>query len=760
MLVKFRYLKILLTFVLGVGLLLFVLRLTSVYTSQTGFKNLQDQSRHRLNLFAAHLQGELVKYEFLPELLATDDQLIAPLDQPDDFSAVNPVNQYLKTINEIVKASDIYLMDRTGLTVAASNWDTERPFVGKNFHYRPYFQEAMKGHLGRYFALGSTSNKRGYYFAYPIRKDEEIRGIVVVKINMGSIETAWSGGPDEFIVSDPDGVIFLTTNPQWKFKSLHLLPDKVLQRIKSNLRYGNADVFPLPILSKQPSGENASVITIRTTGGGEELKIKTASDGLDYLMQNIEMVEAGWTIHILSKLDPVKAQSERAMIFAGIIFALLVLTTLYLIQRRHRVRERMIYELEARKSIEASEARIRTIIHNTRAGLITMDQSGNIRYFNPTAEQLFGYSFNEISGKPFTQFIHQKDQDLCRQLLLSLKSVNGVEKDKPAVEVSGVRKDGSIFPIELSVAHMQGEKANQYILTVYDISERKSSEEALRQARDELEMRVQERTLDLSLTNERLTKEIEEHRRTEEILHQTQDELIHAAKLAGLGQMSTAISHELNQPLSAIRSYADNARSFLDHERKKEAHWNLSQISELTARMAQIIKQLKIFARKSPEQSIAVSLKAVCEDSLDLLESQINPEEIRIIKDFPEEELFVLGDLVRLEQVFVNLINNALQALPSGEESTLYLKAGLNKNKVTTTLRDTGSGIPNELLPKIFDPFFTTKESGQGLGLGLAVSYQIIDGLGGTIKADNHPEGGAIFTVELPHAASREGGDL
>lgn len=262
--------------------------------------------------------------------------------------------------------------------------------------------------------------------------------------------------------------------------------------------------------------------------------------------------------------------------------------------------------------------------------------------------------------------------------------------------------------------------------------------------------------LDLLSTNKRLAQEIADHKHTSDDLHQTQDELIHAAKLAGLGQMSVAINHELNQPLTAIRSYSDNARAFLERQRYEEAQWNLAQISDLTTQMGKIIKQLMAFAHKGSEHHIAVSLQAVIEDALNLMQSQIERETIQIIKDFPAKDLFVLGDMVQLQQVFVNLISNTIQAMSQSEQRVLYLTMYQEGKLVTTTSRDTGPGISPENLPSLFDPFFTTKKVGEGLGLGLAISYRIIDSFGGSIKASNHPEGGAIFTIKLPHTSSEK----
>ena len=149
---------------------------------------LADDGHSRINLYVTHLQGQLEKYKFLPELISTNQRLIKLLQDPANPQSIETLNQYLGTINSIANASDTYLMDAEGLTIAASNWQSERPFVGRNFSYRPYFQKAMQGELGRYFALGTTSKKRGYYFAYPVHHSGKILGAVVIKVDISRVE--------------------------------------------------------------------------------------------------------------------------------------------------------------------------------------------------------------------------------------------------------------------------------------------------------------------------------------------------------------------------------------------------------------------------------------------------------------------------------------------------------------------------------------------------------------------------------------------
>ena len=272
----------------------------------------------------------------------------------------------------------------------------------------------------------------------------------------------------------------------------------------------------------------------------------------------------------------------------------------------------------------------------------------------------------------------------------------------------------------------------------------------LARARDELEHNVACRTRDLVETNRRLSAEIEERKRAEENLRQTRDELIQAAKLAMLGQLAAGINHELNQPLAAIRAYAENARAFLARQRQESADLNLEQIIELTARMSEISAQLRQFSRKSGETLAAVSPEACFDYALRLFQARLRDMGVEVTRDWAEPTPWVRADLVRLEQVLVNLIGNALQAMADTSEPRLELAVAAHRDQVVMSVADNGPGIPDAHLSQVFEPFFTTKPSGKGLGLGLSISSRIIDDLGGSLTAANRTAGGARFTIRLP----------
>ncbi|MCG7518471.1 ATP-binding protein [Ruegeria sp. Ofav3-42] len=269
----------------------------------------------------------------------------------------------------------------------------------------------------------------------------------------------------------------------------------------------------------------------------------------------------------------------------------------------------------------------------------------------------------------------------------------------------------------------------------------------LAEANTILESRVAQRTQALTAANVALRREVREREDAEAALKHAQEELIQAGKLSALGQMSAGISHELNQPLMAIQQFADNGAAFLSRGREEKASENLTRISAMAARMARIIKNLRAFARNESEPMGKVNLVQVIDTAVELSEARLRTEGVAMDWVPPENPVFAWGGEVRLVQVFVNLINNAADAM-SGQDDRLVRIRIESGNKLAVTVRDIGPGIENS--EKLFEPFYSTKAVGssEGMGLGLSISYGLVQSFGGNIRGTNL-ETGAQFTVEL-----------
>ncbi|MGB0466981.1 MAG: ATP-binding protein [Pontibacterium sp.] len=714
---------------------------TATFSRHQAMDALQAGSQADLNRYVISLQQKLDRYKELPSLLSTHSLLQDALRQPDSADARSAANVYLEYVANTVAAADVYLMNVQGTTAAASNWAEPRSFVGKNYSFRPYFQDAMQGKPGRYFALGTVSKKRGYYFSYPVYFRDRIIGVAVVKIELNEIEGDWSAPQQHILVTDEDGVVFISTRKAWKFRTLNPLSPQAMKRIVDSLRYGDRELHALDIVERQRRPDASLLITLV-----EGNRIDNAAlDGVSthqYLLQSRQLPESGLTVVILASTLPVQHQVFNAVTLAVVVFVALALLVLFLLTKERGKRERERFKQHRTETLQENETRIRGIIDNTQAGLITLDEKGRIESFNTTAERLFGYTEMRIRHQYFSTLLSQADRHACWQ---HITTPDAERKPELFIEASGQRADSSRFPIELIIGQMQTGGIKRFIITIHDITERKLYELKLQRAHTELESRVASRTVALTDANEKLMDEVEQHRNT-------QNELIQTAKLAVLGQMSAGINHELNQPLTAIRAYADNARAFLEMGKTEVAVTNLKEIGGLTERMAKIIHPLKEFSRKSSGQPEPVCLRAVRDGAMAVMYGRLNKQGAQISWPDTLDQLYVMADIVRLEQVMVNLISNGLQAMESVREKRIEIAVQTQADQLIIRVRDFGPGISDAELDQVFEPFFTTKQAGQGLGLGLSISHRIIENLNGRLRADNHPRGGAVFIIELPLA--------
>lgn len=566
------------------------------------------QASSALRLAVAALAGHLSRYDPLPALIAEHDDIEGLLQAPDNPALRKVANQYLREINGLLETSDIYVMTPDGNTIAASNYDKPATFVGENFSYRPYFQDAIAGKAARFYALGTTSLKRGYYFSSPVEVAGKILGVIVFKVDIDSIETSWRGGEYKIFVADPEGIIFMTGAPEWLYAGILPLDAPRLARTQASRRYAEAELRPLPVTESVYYGQHL---------------LRISSDGVsrEYLRLSHYMPDADWTVNVLLDTASVRAQARTALIAILLFICLAALAGAVIWQRRARVVERLRLQEEAR---------------------------------------------------------------------------------------------------------------------------------------NELEHRVEERTADLARVNEQIELEIAERRLTEQELRKTQADLIQAGKLAGLGQMSAALSHEFNQPLAAAKTYADSAALLIERGRVPEAQDNVRRISALIDRMASISRHLRNFARKPNELLGPVRLSDVIADTMEIIAPRLKAADAKLIVELESPELTVQAGPVRLQQVLVNIVSNAADAVEGLTEREILLTARSLDGRVVIEVRDRGPGVPAAITERIFDPFFTTKGVGKGLGLGLSISYNIVKDFGGNLLVSNHAEGGAVFRIVLENAGSAQ----
>ena len=262
--------------------------------------------------------------------------------------------------------------------------------------------------------------------------------------------------------------------------------------------------------------------------------------------------------------------------------------------------------------------------------------------------------------------------------------------------------------------------------------------------------RLARESAELRRLNARLQREIAERQRVERTLEEAEQSLAQSQKLAALGEMSAAVSHELNQPLAAMKTYLAGARLLLQRKRVEEAASSFQRIDDLIERMGEITRQLKSYASKGGQGLEAVDLRDALKSAMQMMEPQLRTMKVEISQNLPRRPVMVMADRLRLEQVIINLLRNALDAMKDAERRELDLLIA-EGDEAVLTVRDSGKGIDD--LEALFEPFYTTKKPGDGVGLGLAISSGIVADLGGRLTARNGAGGGAVFEVRLPPIA-------
>jgi two-component system, NtrC family, C4-dicarboxylate transport sensor histidine kinase DctB len=539
---------------------------------RSGLERLREGARLRLDVVAARLDGELARFDYLPSLLEMTPSVFDLLESPADAALREAVNRYLHGMNATVGADILYVLDRSGTALASS--DSDQPGT-------PVGQDALAQGRGRFYGVGITSGRAGYYLSYALQRMGQQRGVATVKVSLEAAERDWSQLPGEVMVADERNVVILASREGWKLRPLAPLSAQALAEAAQSRSYGASGLVPLDWQPREALAEQTTRVRLERT---------------PYLATERPVNQNRWRLILLDDEAPARASARYAAISAALGAAVLLLLATVL-----RLRQRSL---------------------------------------------------------------------------------------------------------RLQLANRQ----------------------ALQAAHDTLEAKVVERTTEL---------------------RSVQNELIHAGKLAALGQMSAGMVHELNQPLAAMRTLSDNAVVLLDKQRPDDVRANLSRIGQLVERLARLTRQLKVFAHKSAMPACAVGLKQAIQEALFLVSVRVRELEVDVDVQIDPPELQAAAEPARLEQVLVNLFGNAADAMAGSAVRRLSVRASRRGTQVVITAGDTGPGIHAEVLAHLFEPFVTTKPAGSGLGLGLMISAHIVREFGGTLSAHNSASGGAEFVIEL-----------
>ncbi len=575
-------------------------------------------STHRLDLFASSAVLMINRWDRIAATIELNRDVVALLRDPDPSAKAEAANLYLHRLNAHLGSEAIFVANVRGLVVGSSNLTrSDDSRLGTDVSYRPYYQDALSGFVGRHFALGAAPEEPGYFVAYPIRDGERVIGVAITKTNLAPIRQAFSLLGKPALIADRNDVVILASNPDWLYSTMRRLT--VDQRVDLELTgmYGEHRIgrlpfdLALPPATEPPNGNMLVETTAREVGEPMIAQMR-ALDGMD------------WRLLVFSPTGQLRWQADVAAALSAVLAAFLLLLAAYFWQWRRITRQRR----EARQALERTNA--------------------------------------------------------------------------------------------------------------------------------ELESMVAKRTAALTETNAELRREMAERLQAEETLRATQDDLVQAAKLTVFGELATGITHELAQPLGAIQTLAGNAGEFMRRGNMAGAQDNLAIIDGLVERMGGIIQPLKSFARKSSTAPEPADVVMAVTSALFLLDQRIRSGGIRVANQVGREAPVVWCNRNRLEQILINLIANAIDAMSSSADRMLQIAARRRDDGlIAIEIADSGDGLTRDVATKLFTPFYTTKPAGRGLGLGLTISRGIARDFGGDLSAENRYEGGARFILVLPQPPSK-----
>jgi two-component system, LuxR family, sensor kinase FixL len=370
------------------------------------------------------------------------------------------------------------------------------------------------------------------------------------------------------------------------------------------------------------------------------------------------------------------------------------------------------------EDLRAREAHLKSILETVPDAMIVIDERGSIQSFSAAAERLFGYQPEEVIGRNIKMLMpspyrEQHDAYLVRYLTTGERHIIGIGR-----VVVGERKGGSTFPMELAVGEMKSR--NQLFFTGF-------------------------------------IRDLTERQQTEARLQELQTELVHISRLTAMGEMAQALAHELNQPLTAIANYMKGSRRLLEDKTDEDSiliRDAMDKAGEQSMRAGQIIRRLRDFVARGESERRVESLTKLVEEASALALVGAKEQKVRVRFQFDPSADLVLADKVQIQQVILNLMRNAIEAMEKSERRELTLSSRFDDDKVTVSIADTGSGIPEEVAAHLFQPFITSKA--QGMGVGLSISRTIVEAHGGQIAAEANPGGGTVFRFTLRTVSKEE----
>ena len=676
--------------------------------------------RQAAEVYSLALRGVAERYDYLPYAAARHPEVLALLAQPDRPEQRQQVNRYFEDLRGRTDSAALYVMDLNGLALAASNWATPNSFVGQSYRQRPYFEQASQGVRNTFYGVGLTTGAPGLFIAEPVRDQGGakgvVKGVVAVKVGLDELSQAWAKAAAPVLLQDSRGIVFLSSEPEWLYRSRRPLSPEDLAWLARHEQYGPPQTQTYPALPwRLERAADQAEYRLHTRQGGSQ-----GGRQRELLALDTPLPELGWTLTVSTDLAEVAQARRQALALAALGAAVLLLAALGWQQRERRFAEQREarQELELRvqertRDLQLAHAFRKAMEDSLLVGMRARNREGRIIYVNPALCEMVGYRADELLGclPPYPYWHpdeldrHQRDSEAALQ---GRAAPQGFE--------SRIRhRDGHDVITMVYTAPLIDEQGQHlgWMSSVVDIS-------AQRQA----EQRQREQALQLQ----------------------------RSARLASLGEMASTLAHELNQPLMALSNFALAAQALARQGPPELLQSALGDIVAQARRAGEIVQRVRGLIRPQGGQHQACELAQVVERVQGLLQTELTAAPLRLDRAALAALPPVRGDRLLLEQLLINLLQNALQAtehLPAARR-TLELSASVQGEQVELCVADHGPGVSAALREQVFNPFFSTKSD--GLGLGLNICRTLVEAHGGQLGVRERSDGqpGAVFFFTLP----------
>ena len=692
-------------------MILVVILSSSIFYLYQLFSSATDNQR-TAKIFEQSLLASINQYEYLPFLFTKDELVINLLENPHlDHT---PLSDKLLLISQRSGANDLFLLDKSGTAIASSNYQQKgHNFYGNNYSFRPYFKKAISQRERQfYFAKGATTGISGFFISAPVIQNDKVLGVMVVKLELSGWENNWRESNENIVVADRNGVIILSSNMDWRYKTIGTLSDKTKRLISQQKQFLNESHLPLFSWARSLDMFNA------------DDSFYWKIEGNAYLANRFQIQDTGWTLYYLVRHNTILT---TALIFFLTIGLLSI--ALYLLLRERSKK------LELRKmALLAEENRrheLQMLIDNIHIGVLVFSDSGRILSMNDHAEHLLlsGKEFN-ATNKPIRVNdlidIDISADDFDSYLLEDIATP--AYHETVALNQMSLQDIKNATPIMFAIGKVGLSDRHAYLMTVINITPRKMVENQLRQVNESLEETIEARTKEL---------------------HETQSALMKKNKAVALGNMAATIVHELSQPLAAINSSVGAIQAKVAKENWQGANESVGRLLPLSNKMNNVIKLLKFFSYEDKPLLEDIPFTDIVKQAIDVLRDTLQEKNIRVEHTHEHSQILVRVNPIKIDLAVSNLLKNAIEAVEHNSNPLIIITTALEDDMIILHIVDNGGGVDERIMGQLLNPYFTTKEVGKGMGLGLSITYEIIQQYGGKISGFNAKQG-AHFSISIP----------